>query len=41
MPTDLGIAVFGRSTFLQIHAFEDGILSELLPVGQDLLATIL
>lgn len=30
MPADLGVAIFGCSAFLQIHAFEDGVLAELL-----------
>ena len=42
MPADLGVAIFGCSAFLQIHAFEDGVLAELLFDRQDsfLLATL-
>ena len=34
MTTDLSVAIFRRSTFLQVHALEDSILSELLFDGQ-------
>lgn len=40
MPTDLGIAVFCCSAFLQAHPFENGVLAKLLLNGQNSLLLV-